>query len=367
MSLSNNIESQIIDTDGKCVCLNYSEISLFISPQAPFKEENVGEDEYFESELHNALGFIQEKNLKIEGQSIQDEKLVGIWVKNEFIAYGYIPIAKSEEKLKDVEIVKKPVPCIKDENSRLENMRNNKKIAEFLKQYSLIEWSKNQEDFGENNFTVDPDHDYDIKNLSVKIQRGNSHIYDGKKIIVPDRETIQRLLTYVYVTCINNKDYAEFIQKKNSISPYDIFTSPIDFKQRPGQTVFIGRESVRNYKQSKAREIINSQIFSHIRNWSKEPYYYKNPKVLDGRICIIQNTYDGSLPTALTISKAWYHKKINEGYQPKNSSYEVKVIETENFDIYTEEDGLTFSVKRKGPLLNIIVDDNGDHCAILDL
>ena len=230
----------------------------------------------------------------------------------------------------------------------------------------MIEWS-NQENIDENNFIVDPDHDYDIHNLSVKIKRGNSHIYKGDRIIAPDEETVQRLLTYINVTCINNNDYAEIIKNRKTIPPGDIFTSPVDFKQRPGQTIFIGRESVKSYKQRKVREIINSQVFNYTRNWSKEPYYYKNPNILDDKICIIQNTYDGSLPTALTICKAWHHKKINEGYYAKNSSYEVTTIENENFNVYTEDEGLTFSVKRKGPLFNVIVDDNGDHSAILKI
>ena len=75
-----DVISQFIDMDGKTRILNYEEVSLIISPIAPLDKPVEGPHLASKDALEQFTG-------KILYQEIENDRVIGVWVKQ-----GYIPV-----------------------------------------------------------------------------------------------------------------------------------------------------------------------------------------------------------------------------------------------------------------------------------
>ena len=383
-----NAKSQYIDTHGKTRAILYEELLLIVPPLPPLKIINEPiEKIYRRCKIEVAKAFFKKYNLEIVQQHINDQGLVGVLVRSlnvgdyvmivshsqksdktfhgkitailpenkyrvelsqgrdeklkdvskdmlytpEFY-YIYVPIEPVKPLLKEaLQVPRTPVgykdPLILDTDIVLKTMRKQRKIANFLMQYTLYEYSKNPKSFGDNDFIIDPTHEYNIETLS-SIFKDNSVIYNSDhRIIVPDEEVKKRLI-YFLNTIIKNRPFAieKYITKKSIEGYYQTIS---DFASNPNQIIFLNNKSITDWINSLVhKEYKNNKIQNSINRNTIEPYFYSNNNIYNGSPVIIQNVKDHDLQRAITVSNLWNKNHINAGFNaeiqlPEGSSSEI--------------------------------------------
>jgi len=344
MSLFEGVVSQYIDDNGKTRMLNYGDgISLMTSPLPPL---NIEVDNTINKvTLEKAKKFIKERNLKISMQDGDSEirQIQGLWVKDEKsnpeIYFGYIPIEVSDA-LPDVIFVPEILndPLRTDKSSDLQKMRKNRKIADYLEQYTLFEYAQDPENFDEETaFVVDKDHKYDIEILGKKLIKDNNIIYYNGRIIVPSEEIKEKLIGRLKVYLLN--DSPGVLKYKDYTVLQNYYKSLSDFRAIPNQLVFLNRLSLIRWKQERIHNKNNSKVFDQPNEDMWEPYFYRNTYILNNRMCIIQNVEDGMLEKALLVGMRWMKDKINIGYTAENKGVLIDESEIRSlvYTVYTEE------------------------------
>lgn len=383
-TLFDDIVSQHLDLNGKVRIINYKNVSLAISPLPPFDVPEVEKSEIHIATIKNALIFTKEKNLTIVEQdgNVDDQSIQGLWITDNLsqaISFGYIPIKVPEQgnnAVKDIPFSDLNLvdPVFTGSSSELETSRHNAKIAEYLKEYSIYEWSQNPDDFDHENYVVIPNHVYQLDNLDkLKFStQKNTVFYKKDKLIVPDKETIDRLLMFVRVSYLNDSFLAHRYKNKKNICSYKFYSSINDFRPIKNQLVFIGRTSITQWKKYQERASVRNQnyVLSYTLPDTKEPYYYRNDSIKQGKLMIIQNVEYADFESALKVSKIWENTidhvdnttisklnlstRINVGYYISNIPSDIKLPDYPSFKVYTEQ-GLSHKSDQK-PIKN----DDGD-------
>lgn len=380
MSIFENVRSQFVDGNGKTRALNYGNISLATSPLPPLDIPEAGLENVSEAPIQDVLEFVESHKLEIVEQdgSIEDQLVQGVWVTSTLdpppIAFGYIPVEIPKDGTNSLENIpfsklETTDPLFVGMESDLDTMRKHAKIANYLKQYSLVEWAQDPEKFSVDNFHIDVDHEYDIRSMGNRIVRGNNSVmYHRNKIIVPDQDTAERLVTFVKVSVYNDPNIRDRYLDLKVVDGASFFTSISDFRREKKQLVFMSREATLQWKMEKSRELVNTNVFSQPRSWVAEPYYFRNLNIEGGKLMIVQNTREGDFPSALAVSKMWETRAINPGYDPDE---DIFVPEKElAFEVYTEEGKSHESdIKptKQNPRLRIFGYDDGSYAAVLFL
>lgn len=382
------VVSQYIDEFGKCRIVNYDNISLVTSPLPPFDHPTTYISDIIKTTISVALEFIKNNKLIIKSKDVDNSRgfiISGLWIEcsisNPPISFGYIPIDDEIEgdKLQDipntkVNLVDTIISKIK--NSSLYNFYELDKIAKYLQEYSLYEWSHDPINFNKNSFIIIQNYSYNnIKSLSDKFIRYNTVLYRDNRLIVPNNDCINKLLKFVYVMSFNDNSIIDRYKNKLHFPGNIAYSELSDFNMSDDQVLFLDRESLVKWKRSTTKNLemkVNYDLYS----LNKEPYYYRNINVLDGTLCIIQNTMKRDFNSALIISKSWENVRINIGYNPIELE---ENIDTNSimFEVYTKN-GLTHSSDKFVPqfknefdksniILKIFGYDDGSFAALLPL
>lgn len=379
MSIFEGVLSQYIDTNGKTRVINYGGLSLSTSPMPPIDVESVKIKDVHITSVESAIKFVNSRNLKIAEQDGDEglQLIQGLWVRSTStppqIAYGYIPIEipdSGTNAIDGVPFSDKTTndPLFVGTESHLDEMRENSRIAGYLKHYSLVKWAQDPDEFDTDSYTIRPNHVYDLSELSSRIDRKNKVIHRKGKIIVHDEETASRLVSYVKVSAMNDSTLADTYKEKVVFDGPDLFTSITEFRRTKNQLVFMNRNDVLQWKMERSREFANSNVYADPRPENKEPYYYRNLSIKNGDLVIIQNTKDGDLQSALAVSNSWEFRTVNPGYIPASTEY----VQTTgiSFEVYTDE-GLThesdISPTVKNPRRKVFGYEDGRYGAILFL
>lgn len=85
-----------------------------------------------------------------------------------------------------------------------------------------------------------------------------------------------------------------------------------DFPQQPNVNIFIGEEQFKNYIKvvSVEKDVLNVYTQTKTNPVTSFPYVMKFPEFYG----IVQNTYSGTLESALSVSYNWYYKNMNTGF-----------------------------------------------------
>jgi hypothetical protein len=404
-SLFDDAVSQCIDSNGKCRIVNYKDISVStVLPVLNVKPVPVDLNIKGGVKLATVTTvkkFAKARNLTLvrqQGDSVS-QTVMGIWAKSKefpLLPPIYIPVSFEENipnadpdiPFSDESIVD---PIFTGETSVLEKMRHNAKIAEYLKQYAIYEWSQNPNGFGKNNFVIIKDHSYepinnhfftynnvffklDLKSKTTKPKKKEiskkSKVAKRYKIIVPDEETQNRLLTFVQTSSLNDSMLAEKYKNKKLIDGKYIYKNINDFRSSENQLIFMGADAVLRWKREKEETETRSNILNHPRPSLKSAYYYRNYRIENGRLAIVQNTVFADFPAALAVSSMWERYGINPGYNPKPGT--IDVPNDPAYRIYTNE-GLAAESKikpnEKDDILGLYVFnyDDGSFAALLFL
>jgi hypothetical protein len=387
MSNLNNAISQHIDSSGKSRILNFKRVSIAVSPLPILNIPEVPKSDTIFATLKDALDFIAKTSLTIVQRDVENGILRGLWVMdkraNPSIAFGYIPTIENEEYNNDPllrnieESVESLIdPIFVEDKSYLNEARANEKVADMLKEYALYEWSQNPEKFGENNFVIREGYtsiDYGISptvnTQSFNLRERNKRFYKGSKLIVPNKETLHALLSYVRVASLNDSHLQDYYKRKLLMNQSPFYKSITDFKPSRDQHIFVGKGSLVSWlahhpldEMGKDMNVVKNRLSEN----TSEPYYYRNVSIQNGRLVIIQNTRNGDLRSALTVSKEWVLTGTNIGYDLKNY---VTNDNSDNvpFEVYTS-DGLTHRSDKSGKdYFSVLGYDSGSYAAMLFL
>jgi len=390
----NDADTQHIDFNGKCRILNFKNVSLAVSPLPPLNVPEVPKSETHFASIEKTLKFVKDMPLKIVEKDVTIDPesgnilIKGVWVVSTKsppeIAFGYIPIedvSANNTQLADISESNETLvdPIFVEGVSFLQEARANEKVAEYLKQLSIYEWAQNPEKFGENNFIVYEGRtasEYGITtesstNIPFIIDRSHSKFYYRSKIIVPDKETIGKLLSYVSVSSLNDSHLQNNLKYRPLINPRPFYKVIQDFTPSKDQTIFIGKGSLVSW-MANTRDVDEQKgvnvVHSHPIETSYTPYYYRNMSIRDGTLMLIQNTHASNFPSALAVSKEWTTSQVNVGYNPETYPGGIYVEDKAAFEVYTTE-GLTHkSVGSVGNIpYTIFGYESGAYAAILFL
>ena len=389
-----NVDSQYIDTNGKCRILNFKNISLAVSPLPPFDKKEVSKQFLKMASLARATEFIKSTNLYITEKDVDEtlNTVNGLWVKSKNnppeIAFGYIPLKNGIINENDnIPTTHETIvnPIFVENTSQMSTFANNRKIALFLREYAIYEWTKNIDAFGLDNFMIEPNFYYDMALLNFELPPTPINPFyqlddlNVNKLVVPDEDTAKRLITLVLTLSVRDSFFYENSLNKKSVDTSLFFTQLNDFRREKDQLIFLDKSSLSEWKKRKLdfvddpsqivlensdKTYISGALFSQ----NSEPYYYRNFRIEDGKLSILQNTQGGDLFSALAVSKEWETYKVNPGYEPKN----IVVPENPSFEVYTDV-GLTHQSLAINELSNeeiiykVFGYDDGSYAAILFL
>lgn len=369
-SVLNNVVSQCINNQGKCIVLNYEhpQSSLAISPLPPLYVPEVKDTEIFRMNINDIKNFLESKNLIIVEQTLsinntntESDEIQGVWVKSKSnppeIIYGYIPLQPKTPKLKDVELSNETIvpPIIEEEiitknNEELfKNYSYNEKIACFLKECSLKTFVTNNKRLTEDDFIEISNYVYDLKDIGSGKILGNPVFYDwaqGKyNIIVLDKETIRRLINYVKISYLNDVNIYDLYLSKTYFNFGVIYSNISDFTPKQDQYIFNGIESILRWKSVYRKDgyTISFKPLPKVQN----PYYYINNRIVKGKLLLVQNTSSGNFVVALAI--AYKMDPSNDGFSSNPGYYppdDLYIPTTPSFNIYTEAGLIHRSDKR---------------------
>lgn len=363
-SLFKNAASQYIDDTGKTRMITFtSGVSLMTSPLPPL---NIPVDRKITRVTRRkAKDFIKKKGMVImmqDGDSV-DMKIQGVWVKsnisiNSGIYYGYIPI-EIANAFDDVEFTPPTLndPLRGDATSDLEMMYKTRKIADYLKQYILFEYSRDPENFDPDDLIVRPDHIYNISKLEKRLIPDNDVMYKNSRLIVPSEKVANHLISFLQVQLLNNQN--EILSYKDRYVIKDHYRTLTDFRKASEQLIFLTTESLERWMCEKSRgneNVVRSHLLS---TDNQQPYFYRNSKIGQGKLTLIQNVKDGELSRALAVSSKWAKDKVNLGFNTPPSSEEL------TYAIYTEDGVEKIVGKISDRVSHYILNRDGNYASIL--
>ncbi len=385
-------KSQYIDNNGKTRMLNFkykgAQLSLITSPVPPL--DLPINDKIVDVPIDTALNFIKHHKLELKQKELAADDVPrethsavkGLWVEtrdeNSGIYYGYIPISSSGkisdlptviQKLDSAEPTKNDplrVPHPRG-NSKLQKYRSNKKIADFLKIYTLYTYSLELEKFSKKSFIVIENYKYDIEKLNKKLIAGNDVMYAKGKLIVPSAETITKLMGYLKISLANNRP--DVLKLATATSIEDYYQSISDFRPATNQLIFTSSNGVLRWKREMARVENRNTVSQNLQPQYIYPYFYKTPKIRNNSLHIIQNVENGSLENAVIVSYQWVKSKVNVGYLPTDT-LALPPIEEISYSAYTNN-GILSTSRGKGKTndisASVIFYEDGTYGAILFL
>jgi hypothetical protein len=342
--LFEGIISQYIDSNGKARMLTYNNnISLMTPPFPPFdKEENI-EMNIINSKLLDVLDFIKMRNLIITQQygDNQTKIIKGLWVKSkksniDGLIYGYIPIVDSKE-LENINYSSISLfNLLEVENtSTLNNYRLLRKKAFFLKQYVLYHYSITSKMLTYDNFIVNPNHKYDINSLNKKLILNNPVIYQNGKIIVSTNKTRDNLINFLKISLSVNQEYVMSYANRTIVKNY--YEQLSDFRKTSNQLIFDSDLGLLLYFKTKNNIKYHNKIRKYLepKELSITPFYYRDYKINNGKIAILQQNDFSDLNDALRVSEMWGNDRENGMIEFTNytGSFEKEV----NYIVYTNE------------------------------
>lgn len=347
-NLLEGVTDQYIDSNGKTRVLIYKfrkeQICVFISPIAPL-------DLPYSSKIPQPIkyetvsSFIKQFKFKIRAQTISptSEKSVGVWLDSSDFPLGiymaYVPFIETNP-IENIEVSEESSLMAEEGESELNEYRNNKKIAEYLKKYVLFTYARDPESFDEESFVVIPKHKYDITKINKKVYFENNKVmYQNGKMIVTSEEMKKRLMSYLKVELQNNKP--DVLSMSDPFPMTSHYQSISDFRSNDSQLIFMSKNGLMKWigEGKKSRDDI---VYSNILPDLKDPYFYRNPKIKNGQLCLIQNVKDDSLDYCLFVAYKWLTgDRVNAGYNVKGYEEPEKII---SHNIFTTE-GLEEKVK----------------------
>ncbi|QHR78435.1 core protein 20 [Lymphocystis disease virus 4] len=304
-----DIKAQKLDFYGKARVLIFSEFTLETQPLPPYYVPIYKEKETPKPDNPDVIKAVLGTRFKI--LSIDRDRIIGIL---DDCCECSVPLRyKTTEKiyhLKDFTRAEKTARLLKEYVKRL-----------FALDYDLSKdlLKKDFVAFAENRIIIDPNHNYGSPFKSKFTD--NFFLVDGK-LVVPDRETIRRLMYYVYLEY--SYDRSSFEKYKTISSIPNFFLNPVDFDL--SDHYFITPVNAEGY-------FVDYEIYDVILPGDRiTPYLF----AYEDKAYLIQNCKNFEM--ASYIVNVW----IKEGYNPGiNKSYILDPSFSVNVVLWSKNKPLT--------------------------
>lgn len=349
-----NVTKQFLDKQGKTrILVMDNKLTLYVEPSCIIKNEEVKCSELSDIqsyddipliELSEAKKFMEEHNYEINRFRSEFDNVKGVFIDGEKIGF-YIPLTPFNigDIIDEYDVRFEPDPLLSFGNSKLSEEMRNMRIANLLKQYTLFEYShrlnENRGDMSEDDFVIIGNHEYDVSKIGNKFERYNSHLYSNKKLIVPSKGTLERLLYFLPVMIINDIDFIKTYHKLTYIP--NMYTTLFDFKDDHNERIFTSKNDLIEWSMSKPP----NKVFDTERVGIKTAYLYRNPYISD-KIMICQPVVNDihNIKRAFNVARIWKEYKYNSGYYTRPASDQLYN------DAWEEKKILIFSEKLKNPV-----------------
>ena len=347
-----NIVGQYIDEDGKMRALTISVddelMSIFTLPSQP---ENLPIDmSIYQANMNHVLSVMTQKPTAI---SVSNNLITGLWFRIYDVEYGeYIPVLPTENTL-HIKI---------GPNNELTKSNIEPKVEQKVGQYAftkkilnrvlqIIQWLfllaiykydivNNVEEFFDEYVTIGDlnSHSYDdlidIPRRLPQYEKFNHYfqyvseyspalINKGPKLVMYNEDFYDKVKLYLTSFNLSDNDVPILIR--------DYYQYLTDFKEFPNTLIFLNNETLNAWQQNHTtiyHQIIPLQPGT--TQYTIYPYIYKTNY---GKMFIIQNTFNNTLETALSICDYWDNVHINIG--PNGN---IKGIDFKDVNIYKLND-----------------------------
>jgi hypothetical protein len=295
------VKSQCIDSKGKCLILNFKKISLVVWPPYAPIDTLPAVDTYNKVSIAEAKTFASERGMNIQKNEV-DLSINGLYLSRQ----------------DDNRIYFVPLEYTSFDNSVMTNMRQCRNIANYLKSYSVFEWSYDPGNFSLDNYIINKGHQYDLDRLQGKLLRHNDIMYKNKKLIVLSAEMAKRLYQYVL---IQSHKYSEetLVQLYQNKKYVDGYVDNPDNYDNENCAIFTEKSYAFIWKLLNIQNV-HKVMHNIYPKEITEPYLISMSHILNGKICLVQNIKDGDKNTAIDLCQIWADHKINAGYYHKTNN-----------------------------------------------
>ena len=125
---------------------------------------------------------------------------------------------------------------------------------------------------------------------------------------------------------------------------------------RRDQLIFIDMNNLIYWFEKETKEVSENEISNVLDPYREVAYFFKDYRINNGKLNILQNVLDGELDRAIFASKAWKDNRINIGYLSPTIKSPTK------YSVHTLEKS-----KPDKTGINVFAYDSGDYAAILFL
>ncbi|HSA76305.1 MAG TPA: hypothetical protein VLE02_02050 [Nitrosarchaeum sp.] len=364
-----HIQSQCLDSKGKCLILNFKKVSVIVwPPYAPFVDVQ-SSDKFIVGKAVDAYKFASDHEMEISKKSGKYATNGFFLVRENDSRIYFIPLEKNSEKFPIGHI---KFPTVSDK-STFDDMRMYRDIANYLKSYFLFEWAhlQNEDSFSETldrtSFVVIKNHTYNLEKLRGRLIRYNDVMYKNKKLIVLSEEMGLRLCDYVKIqqrkrsyTVVSDTEKSaslNYAKKYRETKYIDGYVENINNYDNENAEIFTDKRHmfIWAFSVKKNVHLIAHHLESHL---IIEPYLISISHILNGRVCMVQNTKAGDILTATTVCGIWSKNNINEGF-----FCEAK----EEYDVPCNIYDHTSLVKKEESVLYVLKLSEDKYSAILPL
>jgi len=326
--------------------------TFIIPPTTPENTESVSSNQLTTININTLQKLMRESTPTSRFVNIEGNTL-GIWYQFFDLEEGiYVPIIPTNDLPKIFSDLKHGPPNPIDRHSTrktalAERYNKLKKIIEMF--FEIMEWLFEiyREEFG-NDYIQEhgPDDFFNrvfvVENYKEEIDSLNFYNFDNLKRIWPEVENLEYALEYINLTVKptnkNNKIILysqnfekgvkdrinEYINRTYNIQSYikptieSYYRYPDNFTNRKMNIVIIGPDNLRkwlsiNQEKGSNEFIIINKLDMSISN-NLDPIIYQDS---DKNFWIVQNSFSGSINTALAIAKNWYVGGVNTGSKTK--------------------------------------------------
>jgi len=341
-----SINYQSVDKFGKTRKLHVDTTVVYTPPTSPLFNIEIKDIPDKINTQKNILKFINKHKWVIKQQDVIDDVLVGYLLTNGY----YIPIQHTSNIDTSIPIgryIGYNYP-LQEKNSLLSISKQNKKLADYLMQYTLYSFSlyyhlqnvslpdldytnthsyilnhKLQQDviddYINNQMIIEENHDYDLNNVKRTLSL-NTSFFNNNKLVVSNKNVKRKLANYLRFMIQKNKQYV--LNYNTHIYLDNFYTYVNDFTQYPEQYIYISENALLNWLNTLTQGIVNviSNVFIKER---EEPYFYSNWAIDNNKPILIQNVKYGELLRALAVVYNYNKYNLNTGYYSKPLPEEV--------------------------------------------
>ena len=316
--LKSPMHSQVIDTYGKCRCINVEYksriISILVSPIAPRRARAATMKKYKPVPQDLIRKFLKYEKATVIAQGIDNGELKSIVCRFGNVE-GHIPTeGKSLDNIPIVS-VRKELQYVQKSKSKINRYNKNKKFARYITEYTYWLFSKfmNEEkvdditdkvldEFSKKKIKIIPDFKY--KNIRKTFSENGSVVKNGK-LIVTSKEFLKRLMYTLKLYSVRN--YQSLLTYHNREVIQEYYKDMTDFDEHPNQVVLQGSESVEKWIGQFTGESPYT-LYNKVRLGIRNPYFFRN-RLISEDVYLAQNAE--SLEQAMSIGKVWNKKDYN--------------------------------------------------------